>query len=517
MKKLCLRIAAIAAALSVAAIVLSFFIDEPLRRYTERKMNSRLKDYTIHIGKLDFHPIGFSIDLRRMTVVQNADPKPPVADIKDLHMSIHWRELLSGHLVADFRMDNPKLYINLKNVKVEKKSKVPIQKKGWQDALQAAYPFKINVFRIYHGEITYIDVGPYKPLHVTDVTFEAHNIRNIRYRGRVYPSPVRLTGTVFNTGKLMIDGDMDFLAEPHVGLKTAVRLDNMELSYFEPVIRHYNLSVKKGTLSVAGNMEYGPRQTIMDLKSVVIRGADMDYTHLAATAAAEKQRAEKAKQTAKQLSNKPATLLRIGRLELVKCNFGFINATANPRYRVFFSGVNLRLANFSNHFSQGPATLEISGLFMGSGKTSVSGIFRPETHGPDFYVKVAIVRTWMPTMNDIFRAYGNFDVAAGLFSFYSELTVKNNRVSGYVKPLFRSMKVYDRRKDREKSLFHKLYEMLVGGVAKLLENPQKRVVTTAEVKGPVSAPRTSTWQVILRLIENAFFHSILPGFERSIK
>ena len=54
-------------------------------------------------------------------------------------------------------------------------------------------------------------------------------------------------------------------------------------------------------------------------------------------------------------------------------------------------------------------------------------------------------------MNDLLRAYGNFDVTAGFFSFYTELHVKDNAISGYVKPLFRDMKVYDKRKDKEKS------------------------------------------------------------------
>jgi hypothetical protein len=57
----------------------------------------------------------------------------------------------------------------------------------------------------------------------------------------------------------------------------------------------------------------------------------------------------------------------------------------------------------------------------------------------------------------------------------------------------------------------------VGGVAKLLENqPRKEVATRADISGPVGNPRSNTWAVIGRLIENAFFRAILPGFERSL-
>ncbi len=123
----------------------------------------------------------------------------------------------------------------------------------------------------------------------------------------------------------------------------------------------------------------------------------------------------------------------------------------------------------------------------------------------------------MKAMNNIFRVYGNFDVARGLFSFYSEVTVKNDKVTGYIKPLFRDMKVYDKRKDKEKGEFRKLYEQIVGGVAKLLENPRKAVATKAPVSGKLEKPHLSTWDAIINIFQNAFLHSILPGFEKNIK
>jgi hypothetical protein len=123
----------------------------------------------------------------------------------------------------------------------------------------------------------------------------------------------------------------------------------------------------------------------------------------------------------------------------------------------------------------------------------------------------------MRGMNDLLRAYGKFDVVAGFFSVESQLRVKNRVVSGYIKPFFRNLDVYDKRQDKEKSAFRKLYEGLVGGVAKLLENvPRDEVATKAEIKGRVDSPETSTLQVIVRLIQNAFFQAILPGFDREV-
>ena len=78
------------------------------------------------------------------------------------------------------------------------------------------------------------------------------------------------------------------------------------------------------------------------------------------------------------------------------------------------------------------------------------------------------------------------------------------------------MKVYDPEQDRQKSFFHKLYEAIVGGVAKLLESKQtKDVATQANISGEVGSASARPWQVIGKLLENAFIKAILPGFERT--
>jgi len=173
--------------------------------------------------------------------------------------------------------------------------------------------------------------------------------------------------------------------------------------------------------------------------------------------------------------------------------------------------------NFSNQFSQGPAQARLKAKFMGNGITTATANFRPEKGGPDLDLHVKIEETQLTAMNDVLRAYGNFDVSAGTFSLVTELHVKNDTISGYIKPFFKGMKVYDRRKDNERGIFHQMYEMLIGGVAKILENrPHQEVATKADITGPVGKPETSTWQIVIELIKNAFFKAILPSFEKEV-
>jgi hypothetical protein len=202
------------AVILLLAYAIAFLIDEPLRRYTENKMNHALKGYTARIGKLDFHPIGFSLDLRDVVVTQEEHPDPPVLRLERLSASVQWRALLSGKVVGDVELIRPSVYLNLPQARKEINDPTPVKERGWQDALQAVYPLKINHFEIRHGDATYIDQGPFKPLHVRDIELIATDIRN-RRSDRPYPSDVRFSATVFESGRVSGDGQADLLAEPN--------------------------------------------------------------------------------------------------------------------------------------------------------------------------------------------------------------------------------------------------------------------------------------------------------------
>jgi hypothetical protein len=253
------------------------------------------------------------------------------------------------------------------------------------------------------------------------------------------------------------------------------------------------------------------------LEYLTIQGMKLDYIHSQRTAGAEKKRAAIVGKTAKELTNKPGILIRADQLSLTGCTLGMVNEAARKPYRVFLADTDLHMSNFSNQFSQGPAQVRLKAKFMGSGITTASGNFRPEKGGSDLDLYVKIENTQLTAMNDLLRAYGNFDVSAGAFSLISELHVKNNAISGYIKPFFKDIKVYDRRKDKGRGIFHQAYEMLIGGVAKLLENRSRQeVATKADITGSLEKPETSTWQIVVELIKNAFFKAILPSFEKEV-
>jgi hypothetical protein len=514
-----LRYTGIAALAVVAlAVVGSFFIDEPLRRLVVRQMNRQLKGYSADIRKLSFHPIGLSLTLYDLRFLQQAHPDPPVFHAPRLDASVEWKALLRGRLVADFALTQPVLHVNLQQLRAEAADQTPVKDHGWQEAFQAIYPLKINEVRVTDGRITYVDEGPFAPLEVTRVNLTARNIRNIRSKDRTYPSDVHLDAVVFQNGLVALDGHADFLAVPIPGIQGDLKLDAIALDYFKPVLNRGSVAIEGGILSAAGAFEYGPTVRIADLKEARVSGMKVEYVQTPQAAGTPQKVARKTAQAVQQANNAPDQVLRAGRVELVDSRVGFVNKRTTPTYRAFIDVARLQLENFTNHRTEGQMTATLDGRFMGSGTAKATAHFRPEVDGPDFDLRLAIENTDLRAMNDMLRAHGKFDVVAGVFSFYSELAVKNAEVRGWVKPLFRDMQAYDPAQDRDKSAMRKLYEKVITGVAKVMKNvPRKEVATEIDVSGRLDNPQTSTVQAIVKLIQNAFFKAILPGFDREVR
>jgi hypothetical protein len=495
----------------------SYFLDEPLRVNTENKINHNLKGYVVHLQKLHLQLIGFSLTLKGLSVIQQAHPNLPVVEFPMIKASIHWREILSGKIVAELLLEKPKININLQQLRSEVESKVALKEQGWQQALENIYPLKINLLIINNAMITYVDQVSFPPLVLNHLSLKATNIRNIHTQDHIYPSSFHLETEIFSTGKGVINGKANFLAVPSPSFKASFILEKIPIDYFTSIISRENFSLHGGELLTTGDVEYAPAVKIAHIKSLMIRGMEIDYVHMESTAGAEKTRLVNVKKTANKLSNKPGILISADQISLKECTLGMVNKTATKPYRVFLSDVDFHLKNFSNHFSHGPAKSYLKAKFMGNGNMTASGNFRPEITGPDLDLYVKIDNTALTSMNTLLRAYGNFDVSAGDFSLVSELHLKNNNISGYIKPFFKNIKVYDKHKDKNQGIIHEAYEMMIGGVAKLLKNrPSQKVATKVNITGPVGKPETSTWQIIVELIKNAFFKTIYPNFEQEV-
>ncbi|HKV09608.1 MAG TPA: DUF748 domain-containing protein [Thermoanaerobaculia bacterium] len=506
----------LAAALLLIVAIVSRHFDEFLRRTLETKINQRLHGYSVTLGGAHLSPFNFSLTLRDGVIRQQAHPDPPVAAIPRLTASVEWKELLRFHLVANAVFDRPSVHVNLPQLQEENKDEVDVEDRGWQDALQAIYPLKFNLIQVREGAIVYVDKDPKRPFEITHWNLSAENIRNVRSAQGVYPSPVRTEGVLFGTGRGVLEGHMDFLSKPYPGIHALYKLEKVPLERLGMISSRANLEIEGGILDSNGEFEYGPKHREAHIEDVTIHKLRLDYIHTAATAGAEKERAAQAAEVAQD--DTPPMPVKIDRFRLNDSLVGVVNRNADDPYRLFVSNADLTVTNLSSGFKGGPAVAKLTGKFMGSGTARGSATFREDNNGPDFDMAIAIEGASLPSMNDLLRSYGKLDVVKGTFSVYSEISIQNRQIKGYVKPLIKDVDVYDSKQDKKKPVLKKIYEKIAGGLSHILENqPRDEVATVVDLSGTLDDPNSSIWEVVVRLVSNAFVKAILPGFDHEVE
>ncbi|MFZ1886860.1 MAG: DUF748 domain-containing protein [Candidatus Binataceae bacterium] len=495
----------------------SYLIDPFLRVRMENAMNEKLTDYHTTLGHAHLQLLGGALTLSNLVVRQNAHPHPAVADLPTLYVHIQWSELIWLHVVADVTLTRPRVHIDLPQLQQQASAKVSLSKVGWQGALQAVYPFKINRMSIVDGDVVYVDTDPHHALHVTDLELTADNIRNVHAASDLYPSPIHATMVALGTGRMRLDGHANFLEKPFASIKANYSIREVPLAEFEPEIKRVNFAIRGGILASDGKFEYGPKVERANVKYAFLDGVDIDYTHSPQTEAAEQSRMDKVKRGAKEVADSRTMDLEVEEFDIGRSSLAYIDETKNPNYKIFVSNLNAKATSISNRNQRQPAHFDLKGNLMGTGATAISGDFRPAT-SPDFDLDARAEQVNLVSLNDVLRAYENIGVASGMFSVYAQMGVREGEIHGYVKPLFSNLQVYSWEKDKRKPLTTQAYKLLLGGAAHLFKNRSTgNVATEIQLSGKVDQPNVSTWQAIVELLRNAFVQAITPGFDREMQ
>lgn len=500
-------------ALAVVVVLLVVglqFVDEPLRKEMEKRLNAALKGYTVTIQDLDLQPFALAIELEGVTVAQDARPSPPVVYLPSWKTSLQWKALLSGAIVADAVFDSPKLFLTRTQAEAEAADKTPASERGWQDAVTSVHPLEINEVEVRNGELTYWD-GKQDPVKITDMDLDIDDIRNVRSKEGKYPSPVDASMQVAG-GRVAFDGHADLLAKPNPVAKGQLTARDVGLEPLAPSVRPFGVVLDGGKLGADVDIEYATSKTIVNVKDVTVDGAKIDYVQATQK---DEERIDAAKRAATVAKAAPPVQVDVQQARLRGATLGFSDRTVEPPFRLYVAETDITVKDFSNQKSDRHGSATLRGRFMDSGPLSIDSTFASGARSPEFTLKLSLEHVDLVRLNDLLRARGDIDVNRGQMSFYTELAVRNGRIDGYAKPLFADMDVYDSKQDKEDNIFQKAWEAMAGAAATVLENrPNDEVATKADLSGPVENPDASTFQIVIGLVQNAFFNAILPGLDQ---
>jgi hypothetical protein len=190
----------------------------------------------------------------------------------------------------------------------------------------------------------------------------------------------------------------------------------------------------------------------------------------------------------------------------------------NPPVDVYLShldGTIKNLTNIRDETNPMMATVDATALAMDQAHFEYHMKFNPFSYRPNFQVAVRLLGLDVTQTNALARSYGAFDFERGYFDLVVELNAKAGGLQGYVKPLFRDIKVFslknDIKKDNPLQLF---WEALVGLATDILKNqPRDQFGTQIPITGTLDNPREDILVTIGNILRNAFIRAYLPRLE----
>jgi hypothetical protein len=186
---------------------------------------------------------------------------------------------------------------------------------------------------------------------------------------------------------------------------------------------------------------------------------------------------------------------------------------------VYMSHLNASVENLTNIKRESTpllTTIDATAMAMDQAQFEYHMKLNPFSYRPSFHMTTRLLGLDVTKINDLALAYGNFDFKRGYFDLVVEVDAKHGAMAGYVKPLFRDLKVFSFKhalKDDDPLQF--FWTALVGGVTKILTNPPRDQFGTLI---PFTADDTTgnspdLLATLGNLLRNAFVRAYLPKLQ----
>lgn len=197
-----------------------------------------LKDYDGEVADIDLALWRGAYRIRGIRIVKTGAKQPvPFFSGESIDISIEWRSLLHGSLVAEGEFWQPNL--NLVQARNEQQSQTG---KGvdWAARLEDLSPFRINTVTVRDGTVTFRApaIRTEDALKATHLNGQITNITNVVESDKETYAAFRVTASMLDDGSAQVNGSVDPLAkQPTFDVNLEVK--NVQLPKVNPWLREY--------------------------------------------------------------------------------------------------------------------------------------------------------------------------------------------------------------------------------------------------------------------------------------
>lgn len=189
-------------------------------------------------------------------------------------------------------------------------------------------------------------------------------------------------------------------------------------------------------------------------------------------------------------------------------------------YLAHFQATIDNLSNIRDETTPLVSTVQASALVMDQAKLQLIMTLDPFSYHPTFHMALRLLGLDVTALNDLALTYGKFDFKRGWLDLVVEADAKEGQLNGYVKPLFRDLKVFSPAQDiKEDSVLQFFWQALVGAVTTVFKNqPRNQFGTLIPFSGDVSGTTSANiLATIGNILRNAFVRAYLPQLQSGLQ
>ncbi len=210
---------------------------------------------------------------------------------------------------------------------------------------------------------------------------------------------------------------------------------------------------------------------------------------------------------------------RINRLVVRNGSIHFRAFNTGKPLDVYLSDLDAAIDNLGNiqdEMKPLVATVRASALAMNQARFQLDMTLDPFAYEPTFHLAARLLGLDVTKLNDVALTYGKFDFKRGYFDLVIEADSKAGQLSGYIKPLFRNLKVFSLSQDiKEDNVLQFFWQALIGATTTIFKNQPRDQFGTLIPFTSTTATGTSTdiLATIGNLLRNAFIRAYLPRLQ----
>lgn len=226
-------VASVLLVLVAARVAMPYVVED----FVNRKL-AALESYDGHVSDVDIHLWRGAYSIDDIEIVKTGASRPvPFFRSPRVNLSVEWRSLMRGAVVAEARFANPEL--NLVQGETEKGSQLG-KEENWNRQLEALFPFRFNTIEVVNGTVRFVAPGISTRDAITarQVNGSVSNLTNVVAAGKETFADFKIEAKVLQGAPAHVAGSVNpFALKPTFDVNLEVK--EVQLPQVNPWLRQF--------------------------------------------------------------------------------------------------------------------------------------------------------------------------------------------------------------------------------------------------------------------------------------